>query len=157
MYYKEHVEKIYNYLFYRTGRNKSVAEDLTQEVFLKALEKIDRFDPDFSSFNSWIYAIARNHLIDHYRVQKVETSLEKVKEFLHSDYSIPKAFAAKQEVLIQLSRLEEIPAAYQDIITLKYINEFSNDEIAKILEKEPGTVRVLLHRALAALKKLYNE
>ena len=70
-YYREYKDKIYNYFYYRVNFNCALAEDLTSEVFTKALIKFDYFDQE-RSFQSWVYKIAQNHLFNYYRDNKNE-------------------------------------------------------------------------------------
>lgn len=153
-YYDQFKHKIYAYLFYRSGRNKELAEDLTSEVFLKALEKFHTYKPG-SSFQSWIYAIAHNHLVDHFRKDRPSVDLEDVENFLVSEGDaksmLMKRVAAEQveEMLTFLSDDET------EIILLRYQQDLPMKDIADIVNKEETTVRVTIHRALAKLKKRY--
>ncbi len=70
-YYKEYFDKIYRYIYFRVGRDKDLAEDLTSEVMLKAYENFDSFDP-LKSFSTWIYSIAHNYLVDFYKKKRIE-------------------------------------------------------------------------------------
>lgn len=143
-------------MFFRVGRNRSLAEDLTSEIFLKALEKFDTFDSETASFQSWIYSIAHNHLIDHYRLARSETSLEEIRETPGEAIDWGAALDTKKQVELISKKIADLPDAYAEIITLKYINELSNREISKVLNKSAVGVRVTLHRALNALREKMN-
>ena len=78
-YYCQYKDKIFTYFYYRVNFNQALAEDLTSDVFIKALKAFKRFEAD-KSFQAWIYAIARNHLINHYRVATREVQLELILE-----------------------------------------------------------------------------
>jgi RNA polymerase sigma-70 factor, ECF subfamily len=151
-YYSEFKHKIYSYLFYRSGRNRELAEDLTAEVFLKALEKIERYDEE-RSFKTWIYAIAHNHLIDYFRKNKKQVDLEEVEDFLASDMRTEEVLdhrlAAEQvaELLPVLSDKE------RDIVLLRYHQDLSTRDIAEQYDESEGNVRVLLHRAIGKMNK----
>jgi len=153
-YYDEYKHKIFSYLFYRSGRNKELAEDLTSEVFMKALEKFHTFKED-SSFKSWIYAIAHNHLVDHFRKDKTTVDIADVEHVIPSEGDaksiLMKRVAAEQvEEMLQFLSDDET-----EIILLRYQQELPMKDIAEIVDKEETTVRVTIHRALAKLKKRY--
>jgi RNA polymerase sigma-70 factor, ECF subfamily len=129
-----------------------VAEDLTAEVFLKALEKIEKFDEE-RSFKSWIYAIAHNHLIDHYRKAKESVDLEDVEGVLESDLraesALDQRLAAEQvaELLTHLSEYE------RELVLLRYTQQLPIKEVAQVCDESEGNVRVILHRAIAKMNK----
>jgi len=151
--YKEFLNPIYNFVFYRTGKNHALAEDLVSEIFLKAYEKFESFNPKTASFRSWIYSIARNHIIDYYRVSKPEVSLDEISDVIGETQNYNKKIAHKKLITNVKSKLNDLPEAYKDIIILKYFRDLDNKEIGAILDKEPGAVRVTIHRAISALKK----
>lgn len=154
VYYDQYKHKIYSYLYYRSGKNKELAEDLTSEVFMKALEKFESYKKD-SSFQSWIYAIAHNHLIDHFRKDKSTVDLEVVENILESDgdarSSLMRRVAAEQvqELLSYLTDEE------REIVLLRYHSDLPMQDIADIVGKPDTTVRVVIHRALSKLRKRY--
>lgn len=156
-YYLQYYEKIYRYLYFRAYENKSLAEDLTSETFLKALEKFETFDRE-KGFSSWIYAIARNCLIDYVRKQKNrggEVSLEDQLEFLCREEgemleAIDAQFARKK-ILESLKNLSE---KQRELILLKYFDQLENKEIVQMLGIDATTLRVQQHRALKKLKTL---
>lgn len=153
-YYDQYKHKIYSYLYYRSGKNKEIAEDLTSEVFMKALEKFESYKKD-SSFQSWIYAIAHNHLIDHFRKNKSTVDLEDVENILESDgdarSSLTKRVAVEevQELLSYLTDEE------REVVLLRYQQDLPMQDIADIVGKPDTTVRVVIHRALSKLRKRY--
>lgn len=152
-YYGKYVKKIYSYLYFRTGRNQDLAEDLTSEVFLKALENFSSFDPTNASFGAWVYAIARNHLIDHYRVSRTSVPLDDISE----THAAPQGDLGAQldnkaHLRVVITAINKLPPNYRDILTLKYLNGFNNTELEQVLGKSQTNIRVLVHRSLAALK-----
>src|SRR6056297_2278284 len=68
--YERYIKKIYNFIYYKT-MHQETAEDLTSQTFIKALNKINSFDSEQGTFQAWLYKIARNTVIDHYRTQKI--------------------------------------------------------------------------------------
>ncbi|MDD4351375.1 MAG: RNA polymerase sigma factor [Candidatus Gracilibacteria bacterium] len=152
-YYKKYLEKIYNYLFYRTGYDKATTEDLCSAVFLKALENFESFDENKSSFQSWIYAIAHNHLIDFYRAKKETVQLEAVENSLGETPDLAQKMDRENETEVIMQAIQVLPDNYRELLTLKYVQELSNTEICEITGKSAVSVRVTLHRALSALKE----
>jgi len=151
--YKEYKDKIYTYVLYRVDFNASIAEDLTSEVFMKAWEHYKNFD-ESRSFQAWIYAIAKNHLKNHYRTCNREIGLEVTKE-------ISTDFKCKIEVDIELKRLveemKELKSSYREVLLMRFVDELSNKEIAEVLGKEEGAIRTHISRALNELRERINK
>jgi len=151
VYYEKYKHKIFNYFWYRTGFSQEIADDLTSEVFIKALRKFSSFKKDLS-FQAWIYKIAHNHLVDYYRKSSSTTNVS-LEEVLHLPAKeSPKNTEDKIFLEQLLTKIQTLPDYYQEILTLKYINQLETKEIAEILEKEEGAVRTALHRALKELR-----
>lgn len=154
VYYDQYKDKIYSYLFYRTGKNRQLAEDLASEVFLKALEKFHTYRTD-SSFQSWIYAIAHNHLVDHFRKTRTTVDLEDVENVLAGE-SDPKSILVKRVAAEQVTEmLEYLSDEEKEIILMRYHADMPMKDIADIVDKPDATIRVTLHRSLAKLRKRY--
>ncbi len=153
--YDFYVNRIYRFIYFKVGTRED-AEDITSEVFLKAWEYINTTDKKIENFNALIYSVARNSVVDHYRNRKINISTDDEENLLqikerHSSLSKIDAqidFAGIEKLL---KHLKEI---YRDVILLRYIEEYEIGEIAKILGKSKANVRVLLHRAMQALKEL---
>ena len=156
--YKRYYHSIYNYIYYRVS-DTSIAEDLCSEVFLKALEAIQSFTFQGVPFSAWLYRIAGNLVIDHYRRQppQPEISLEDTNRPLVADDN-PGA-ALEQYFTHQELRqaLRQLTADQQQVIILKFVDGLSNSEVAQILGKTEGAVKSLQHRALASLGRLMGE
>lgn len=154
--YTCHLDAIYRYTFYRTGDVQD-AEDLTEQVFLKAWEALKNFRPAGNSFINWLYRIAHNIVIDHHRRQNLITF-----EALNSDdLSLNHNQETALEAIIQLEEnaklaaaIRRLPEEYQQVIILRFIEGLGHAEIARILEKSEVACRGLQFRALASLSKL---
>ena len=152
-YYNKFKHKIFNYFLYRVNFDRKCAEDLTSEVFLKAFKVFDQFDKS-RSFQSWIYTIARNHLINYYKVANREISLTGFENvFCQAD--------AKIEDKLELERIfkliDRLDPGDKDILLLRYAQSLTNAEIAAILDKEEGAVRTQLSRSLVKLRLFLNQ
>jgi RNA polymerase sigma-70 factor (ECF subfamily) len=150
------VQPIYRYIYFKV--DKSEALDLTEALFLKAWENIQSYKKEKSgSFSAWLFRIAHNLVVDHYRLRK---------EFVPLDYTMADEKKDSDPVFLlerQLSHeflreaIAKINKKYQQIIILKYINELDNEIIAKIMKKSEGSIRILKFRALKALKRALEE
>ncbi|MCK5027542.1 MAG: RNA polymerase sigma factor [Candidatus Pacebacteria bacterium] len=150
--YDAYVEKIYRFLYYRT-KSKETAEDLTSETFFKAMRGIARAN-DIKQFGAWLYKIANNTLIDHYRTQKHHASLDdeevmEVKDPQNIERDSENKFVLEQ-VRKELKKLTDIQ---QQIVTMRVWDDLSYKEIAEIVGKTEGNCKVIFSRATAQLRK----
>ena len=142
--------------------NQETARDLTQETFVKAFGALDSFDRSFT-FSTWLYKIARNTCIDHFRRQKLETySLDAplmTKEGeMQRDFPSPINSPERHLILKERGRMiseaiESLPDKYREVIQLRHKEELPYEEIAGILMVPLGTVKARLFRARELLKK----
>ncbi|MBI5077433.1 RNA polymerase sigma factor [Candidatus Falkowbacteria bacterium] len=159
MLYDYYVERIFRFIFFKVSSSE-IAEDLTSEVFLKTWEYINRTTEKIGNFNALLYRVARNAVIDHYRSKGrtiVNITDEELFEQIADKRDLEKEADTQLEIENVRNHLKKLKDIYQEVITLKYIEEFSIAEIAEIMEKKKGAVRVLLHRALKALKEIAGE
>ena len=148
--YEQYLNLIYRYIYYRI-RDTRVAEDLTEMVFLKVWENLSSFEVDRISFKGWLYRVAQNLLIDYYRTRKESESFNEELD-LQDPGMLPEEILIKDEQQEMVFRaMKELKSEYQDILTLRFINELSHEEAAQILNRSVGAVRVLQHRALQSL------
>lgn len=153
--YNFYFKRIYTFIYYRVN-HKETAEDLAEDVFLKAYTKIATVSKN-ASFEGWLYQIARNLVIDYYRRKKPDIDLKDIENTLEYESNIVNEIDlnAQQKVFLQL--LKKLTPEHQQIIRLKFIEDLDNFAIAQILEKSEGAVRVLQHRALTSLKDLVSK
>jgi RNA polymerase sigma-70 factor (ECF subfamily) len=150
--YDQYIDKIYRFVYFKVS-SQETAEDLTSKVFLRGWEAFQT--QEIANPSSFLYQIARNMVIDHYR--------EKGRTKMVSTDILPQIADPEmglQERAILSSEFEEVKLAiqnlkqdYQDIIICHYIDDMKVPEIAEVMGKPAGTVRVMLHRGLSALKK----
>jgi RNA polymerase sigma-70 factor (ECF subfamily) len=150
--YSRYLDPIYRYIRSRVDEN-SDAEDLCEAVFLRTFEALDRYQERGHPFSAYLYQVARNQLADHYRNQEIWVDLEQVAKPASVDGD-PEAAIARHEklmdVVVSLGKLRE---DYQEVIRLRVILELPTSTVAMWMDRSPGAVRVLLHRALAALRE----
>ncbi len=151
--YLLHFDRIYGYLHISVG-NRHDAEDLTTQTFLKMLEAIGRFRWRSAPFSAWLFRIAHNLAMDHFRATKRWQPEEEVPEPEGAEDS-----SAEDEALQSIGRrsmlelIENLSHEQQQVLTLKFVFNFSNGEAATILDKTEGAVKSLQHRALVSLQK----
>lgn len=148
--YDRHFPRIYRFVFSRV-RDQSAAEDITSEVFFKALRNIQRYQYG-GPFSAWLYQIALNAVTDHYRARRGDVELEAASMVAQSGPS-----TADQVVRRDLSRriwdkVDRLPKQQRAAMILKFGEDLKIDEIAIILGKSPGAVKLLLHRATGRLR-----
>ena len=149
--FDKYSKKIYRFIYFKVS-NPEIAEDITSQCFLRVWEQIGT-EQKIRKFQSWLYRVARNLVIDYYRSrQKEELPLIYSIEQLESE--LPNINADQELDLKQLEKLLfTLKSEVREIITLRYIEELSIKEIAKIVDKSPANVRVIIHRALKELQK----
>ena len=143
--YDKYFDKIYRFIYYKTS-SKEVAEDLTSDTFLKALEAIKRFKGD--NFQAWLYKIARNNVIDSYRKKKSTVNVDDL-WFLGEKNNIEKDYE-KKEVYELISQLD---GKQSEIVLLRVWENLSYKEIAQIISKTEAACKVSFMRALNKLKQ----
>jgi RNA polymerase sigma-70 factor (ECF subfamily) len=151
--YEAYVERIYRYILFRVA-DDMVAEDITSHVFMKAWEKLGTYQAGKSPFMAWLYRIAHNAVIDHYRVKKVSIPFEQVNpvQLSHVDELDERLdMQARSRQLHQA--LQELTEQQQQVLILKFVGGLNTMEIAQQLGKRQGAVRALQMRGLQGLAK----
>ncbi len=151
--YLLHFDRIYSYLHMSVG-NRHDAEDLTTQTFLKMLESIKRFRWQSAPFSAWLFRIAHNLAMDHFRANRRWQPEEDVPE--PRDSAEPSAESAAFQSIGRQSMMdliEELSPEQQQVLTLKFVFNFPNAEVATILGKTEGAIKSLQHRALVSLQK----
>ena len=152
--YLIHFDRIYGYLHVSVG-NRHDAEDLTTQTFLKMLEKIGSFKWQSAPFSAWLFRIAHNLAMDHFRARRRWQPEEEVPE--------PPAHEAEPSAELEAMRtigresmlklIEHLSPEQQQVLTLKFVFNLPNAEVAAILDKSEGAIKSLQHRALVSLQK----
>jgi RNA polymerase sigma-70 factor (ECF subfamily) len=153
--YNLYFKKIYQFIFYRVSA-KEIAEDLTEDVFLKAFTKIASLKEDVT-FAGWLYQIARNKVIDHYREKKIVVALDEVENTLEYESNIIDVVNLEQQQKVLLKFMKELTSEQQVVLKLKFFEDLDNAEIADAIGKNEGAVRVIQHRAITKLQELISQ
>jgi RNA polymerase sigma-70 factor (ECF subfamily) len=151
--YDAYLERIYRYVCYRVA-DTELAEDITAQVFLKGWEKLDTYQPGQSPFIAWLYRIAHNAVIDHYRTRKATVPLEAARpaELSQAD-PLDERLDLQADSRQLRAALQDLTEEQQQVLVLKFINGLSTPEIARQLGKRQGAIRALQMRALQGLSK----
>jgi RNA polymerase sigma-70 factor, ECF subfamily len=151
--YLLHFDRIYSYLHLSVG-SRHDAEDLTTQTFVKMLEAIGRFRWRSAPFSAWLFRIAHNLAMDHFRANRRWQPEEDVPVAVQGEES-----SAEEQALASLSQtsmlalIDRLSDEQRQVLMLKFVFRFSNGETASILGKTEGAVKSLQHRALASLQK----
>lgn len=154
--YEYFVDKVYKYIYYKSSQEEAM--DLTETVFLKVWENLKSYKPKAgSSFGSWVFRIAHNLLVDHYRFHKEMAELKEIHADQREESSpvfLTEQSLARRGLHEAMGKLKEI---YREVLTLSYLNGLTNSEVAEIMKKSEGGLRVLKFRALQELKKVLEQ
>jgi len=155
VFYEQYLPKIYQYMNYRVT-DKYLAEDLTSVVFEKALTKFHQYNSEKAAISTWIFRIARNTLIDHFRARSREQTVPLDDNFDRpEDRNSPEETAIEEEESRMLKRcISKLAPHEQEIVTLKFSAEMTNRQIADLLGLSESNVGVILYRTV---RKLRNE
>jgi RNA polymerase sigma-70 factor, ECF subfamily len=151
--YLIHFDRIYSYLQMTVG-NRHDAEDLTNQTFVKMLESIERFQWRKVPISAWLFRIAHNLAMDHFRAHRRWQPEEEPPEPQDSA-----ELSAEEEAMQSIGRqsmlemIEGLSPDQQQVLTLKFVFNFPNADVATILGKTEGAVKSLQHRALASLQR----
>ena len=154
--YEHYMPLIYRYLLRRTG-NAEAAEDLTATTFEKALRHLGGFQWRQVSFSAWLYRIATNCLVDHYRREgrRRETSLQDMEGVLRSPMGAGEEETERVALLMDLVR--GLPLSYQHVLALKFYQGLDHDEMCEVLGVSKKTLSMKIYRSLRALRKAAAE
>jgi RNA polymerase sigma-70 factor, ECF subfamily len=143
-------EDIFDYIARRVG-NRVDAEDLTMQVFAKGLKAVGSYEDRGLAVKAWLYRIAHNAVVDHFRIQKPSVDLEEVGEI--ADGTDIEAMIARQEEQQMLyGEIASLPVAQAEVLILRFIEDRSVAETAMILEKKEVTVRALQFKGIKNLR-----
>jgi RNA polymerase sigma-70 factor (ECF subfamily) len=151
--YRAHVDMVYRYIYARVG-DVAVAEDLTAQVFLKALEGLPNYEPYGRPFAAWLYRIAYARTVDYWRQQQRRREVV-LDDGLRADSPPPEdRLVLEAQWRTALDLLSQLTDDQQDVLILRFIGEMSLSEVADTLGKTVGAVKATQHRALATLARL---
>ncbi len=151
--YERYVDRIYNYIYYRTS-DVHEAEDLTARVFYRALNHIEEYNQRGAPFAAWLYRIAHN-LVANWHRDRSRRKYVRLDDLatVPAKGSGPHHHAEQNEqAQTLLEAIRRLPAERQELLILKFVDELSNADIAKIMGRSEGAIKSLYHRTLIALR-----
>lgn len=154
--YDRYQPMIYRFIAVKIGRRED-AEDITHQVFMSAWQNISGYKDLGHPFSSWLYRIARNQVIDHYRAKKPDVSLDALDpEGLLGPTVSQVDLAKKMDLEKMLQAIHKLKPDYQDVIIMRFVEDLSVRETAKAMKRSEGAVKLIQHRAIKELQKLLD-
>ncbi|MFN8493286.1 MAG: sigma-70 family RNA polymerase sigma factor [Caldilineaceae bacterium] len=152
--YDRYEAKIYSYIYRRTGE-QTLAEDLTAQVFLKMLEAIRNRRAWHSSFSGWLYRIAHNLVIDYYRQRghQVQVSLDDAPSLPDADQNPVQATEMKLDAERLRAAISRLTDEQAEVVSLRFLEGYSINEVAEMMNKTEGSIKALQYRAVATLRQ----
>lgn len=155
--YDHYLTPIYRFIAVKVGTRQE-AEDLTHEVFISAWQKLPNYEPQGFPFSSWLYKIARNRVIDYYRTKKANVSIDDElaidEDLFGVQAGVDEALDLGLDLQAVKAAMSQLSAEQREVIRLRFLDDLSPFEIAKVLNKREGTVRIIQHRAIQKLKNI---
>jgi RNA polymerase sigma-70 factor (ECF subfamily) len=152
--YERYYARVYRYTYHRLG-NVAEAEDVTAQVFMKVLEALPSYQSTRSTFAPWLFRIARNAVIDHYRRQRKQSPLDELEQRSGDHDPVHEALSAERCRELD-ALIRDLSPEQRDVVLLRYAADLSFPEIAALLKKSEPAVRMLLHRGLRKLKTVID-
>lgn len=155
--YEKYVERIYNYVYYRTS-NHYEAEDLTAQTFHRALKHLPRYEQRGAPFSAWLYRIAHNLVANWHRDRgrRKVIALDELALQHQQQQSLegPEHFVEHDEEKVELLQvIRRLPADRQQLLILKFVEGLTNRAIGQIMDRSEGAIKSLYHRTLSDLRK----
>jgi RNA polymerase sigma-70 factor (ECF subfamily) len=150
--YEEHFDKIYRYVALRVG-DKAEAEDITQQVFLKALRSISSFRWKGTPFSAWLFRIAHNQVVDYLRKKTKQATVPLVESAV--SFSSDPQLLAEQRLNVEqlIAATKRLTETQREVISLRFAGELPIAQVAKIMGKSEGAIKALQHSAIVALRR----
>ncbi len=151
--YEENFDKIYRYIVLKTG-DRTEAEDMTQQVFLKAFKSISGYRLKGSPFSSWLFRIAHNQVVDHWR-KKSKRATVPLEETLVGSSSNPSTDTEqKMDIESLVAATKRLTNLQREVVSLRFAGGLSVAEVAKSMDKSEGAIKALQHSAIVSLRKM---
>jgi RNA polymerase sigma-70 factor (ECF subfamily) len=150
--YTRHIAPIFRYIRLRVS-DEQIAEDLAEDVFLRAFKAIKKYKERGVPFSAFLFRITRNLLVDHYRTRDRESSLETADDMASLAPALDEGLIMQDRVHALQKAFPRLPEDYQEVIRLRVLLTMPTPSVAALMDRSEGAVRVLLHRALTALRE----
>lgn len=154
--YETHFDRIYRYVTLRV-RNKAEAEDMTQQVFVKAFESAPSFEWKGIPLSAWLFRIAHNLVVDYIRREKKQPTVSLDESLTVSDSNPQLEVERRLDIERLVSAIKRLTEAQREVIGLRFAGGLSIAEVARVMAKSEGAVKALQHSAIVALRRLLLE
>jgi len=149
--YERYIVQIYRFVYSRT-RDQTAAEDVTSEVFMKALKSIGRYQDTGKPFSAWLYQIAVNSVADRYRAARPVEDIDDQRDLAISGPALEEIAAQRDELRQIWAVIETLPAQQRTAMVLKFQEDLKIEDIAVAMGKTPGAVKLLIHRGVTKVR-----
>ena len=150
--YDRHFQQIYRFVYSRV-RDQAAAEDVTSEVFVKALRGIGRYQHTGRPFSAWLYQIAVNAVNDRYRASRHTEDIDEQIGLAAGGPGLEDQALQHEEVRRIWALVEQLPVTQRTAMVLKFQEDMKIDDIAAVMGKSPGAVKLLLHRGVGKVRE----
>ncbi len=155
--YQTYFPRLYRYILARTG-NSYDAEDLTEEVFMRVLQAIKRFEHRKAPFSAWLFRIAHNAVISQRRKETARGRSSQLNDGMQVDTAGPEELAEKHVALTEVMQAAKtLPDAQRQVISLRFAAGLTVAETARAMGKGEGNVKVIQHKAIAKLREMMGQ
>jgi RNA polymerase sigma-70 factor (ECF subfamily) len=155
--YDHYQPMIYRFVAVKVSRREE-AEDITHQVFMSAWQKIRSYENRGYPFSSWLYQIARNQVVDHYRSRRPTAAIDAVDpEQFASPAAAEFALPTKLEMEAVREAMKKLKSDHEDVIIFRFIEDLSLKETAAMMKKTEGAIKLMQHRAMRELKKILGQ
>jgi RNA polymerase sigma-70 factor (ECF subfamily) len=150
--YDHYFAQIYRFVYSRL-REQDVAEDVTSEVFFKALRAIHRYKPSGHPFSAWLYQISVNAIADHYRSKRPEQDLDAAMGVSDKQLPLDERVAQRDEAARIWAAIDSLPPQQRTAMTLKLGEDMKLAQIGEIMGKSEGAIKLLIHRGMIGVRQ----
>jgi RNA polymerase sigma-70 factor (ECF subfamily) len=150
--YDRYVDKIYRFIYTRV-RDRSIAEDISGEVFFKALKNLDKYRNQGCGVGPWLYRIAANAIADHYRRDERAVALDSLPGEPPSSENLLELVVRRERVRQIWHAIDRLPRRQREAMRLKYSQDLSTVDIARVMERSADAVKLLIYRAVQQLRQ----
>jgi len=154
--YDRHFQQIYRFVYSRV-REQTAAEDVTSEVFMKALKAMPRYQDTGRPFAAWLYQIAVNAIADRYRTQRPAQPLDDFHDLSVAGPALEDLAAHRDEIRRVWALVENLPPQQRTALVLKFQEDMKIEDIAVAMGKSAGAVKLLIHRGVSKLRQDADE
>jgi len=157
--YRKYLKAVFRYCYSRVGKNRDLAEDITSETFVKAIEKFDNYQYQSKPFVVWLYTIAHNLIVDYYRSRKERNISFDSMVVQPAEEGVDITDELSREDLInQINEIaKDLPEELNHLFTLRFTEDLTFGEIGQLLDKSEASVKMQFYRGLDLLRKLITE